>query len=111
MAKLGQYTVAPTETIRVTMEKIEKNGMRAVIVVDERKVVGTVSDGDIRRALLHNVLLMSPVSGIMQLNPRVTSTADPRERDELIAEHNLTLLPIVDDDNRLVDVQLAYEPF
>ena len=111
MPDLTDYVVAPSDTIQQTMEKIDRNGMRAVIVVEEEKVVGTVSDGDIRRALLHNVILISPVGGIMQLNPRLTSSADPQEREELITKHNLTLLPIVDDDNRLVDVQLAYEPF
>jgi CBS domain-containing protein len=111
MPDLTDYVVSPSDTIQHTMEKIDRNGMRAAIVVDEEKVVGTVSDGDIRRALLHNVILMSPVGGIMQLNPRVTTSADPQEREGLITKHNLTLLPIVDDENRLVDVQLAYEPF
>jgi CBS domain-containing protein len=111
MPDLADYVVSPSDTIQQTMEKIDRNGMRAAIVVEEEKVVGTVSDGDIRRALLHNVILISPVGGIMQLNPRLTSSADPQEREELIIKHNLTLLPIVDDENRLVDVQLAYEPF
>jgi CBS domain-containing protein len=112
MAELAHYVVAPSDTIQRAMETIDRNGMRAVIVVDEGKVVGTVSDGDIRRALLHNVIMMSPVGGIMQLNPRVTtSSAAPQDREDLIAKHNLTLLPVVDDENRLVDVQLAYEPF
>ena len=111
MPDLSDYVVAPSDTIQHAMEKIDRNGMRAAIVVEEEKVVGTVSDGDIRRALLHDVIMMSPVGGVMQLNPRVTSSADPQEREELMTKHNLALLPIVDDENRLVDVHLGYEPF
>jgi CBS domain-containing protein len=111
MPQMETLTVSPTDTIRASMEKINDNGMRAVIVVEGQKVVGTVSDGDIRRALLNDVLPMSPVSGIMQLNPQVTTTRDPEVRRDLIARHNLTLLPIVDATNNLVDVELAYDPF
>lgn len=111
MSQLETLTVSPTDTIRVSMEKINDNGMRAVIVVEGQKVVGTVSDGDIRRALLNDILPMSPVSGIMQLNPQVTATSDIEERRHLMASHNLTLLPVVDATNNLVDVELAYDPF
>ena len=79
MPDLSAYVVAPSDTIQSTRwRRSTRNGMRAAIVVRRKKVVGTVSDGDIRRALLHNVIMMSPVGGVVPLNPRVTSSADPR---------------------------------
>lgn len=108
---LEQFTVAPTDSIRAAMEKIERNKHRVVVVVDDGRVVGTVSDGDIRRAFLHDVLDISPVSRIMQLNPHVTTETDPVRRHELIVSERVTVLPIVTDDNLLIDVELAYEPF
>ncbi len=100
-----------TDTIRFAMEKIELNKHRAVVVVDGSTVVGVVSDGDIRRAFLHNVLPIAPVSGIMQLNPRTTTESDSSKRRQLIQDARVTVLPVVTDDNSLVDVELAYEPF
>lgn len=111
MSYLEALTVAPTDTIHLAMQKINNNGMRAVIVVEDATVVGTVSDGDIRRALLNDVLTITPVSGIMQLNPRVITVSDTRGRKDIILRHNLTLLPVVDATNHLVDVELAYDPF
>ena len=108
---LTDYTVAPTDTIRDAMEKITRNKRRVVIVVDEGKVVGTVSDGDIRRAFLHDMLPIAPVERIMQLNPHVTSETDLGKRHELIVRERVTVLPVVDSENRLLDVELAYEPF
>jgi CBS domain-containing protein len=104
------YTVAATDTIRTAMEKIERNKHRVVVVLDEGRVVGTVSDGDIRRAFLHDTLTISPVSRIMQLNPHVTTETDPARRAEIIRREHVTVLPVVTEDNRLVDVELAYEP-
>lgn len=107
---LSLYTVAPTDTIRTAMEKIERNHHRVVVVVDQGKVVGTVSDGDVRRAFLHDVLPISPVSRIMQLNPHVTTEPDAAKRHEIIKRERVTVLPVVSKDNDLLDVELAYEP-
>ena len=108
---LDAYTVKVTDSIRTAMEKIEANHHRVVVVVADERVVGTVSDGDIRRAILHDVLTIAPVGQIMQLNPQVTQETDPARRRELIKAERVTVLPVVDDQNRLVAVELAYEPF
>lgn len=108
---LSDFTVAPTDSIRTAMERIERNKYRVVIVVDAGKVVGTVSDGDLRRAFLHDVLQIAPVSEIMQLNPRTTTETDPRRRAELVRRERVTVLPVVTEDNELIDVELAFEPF
>lgn len=108
---LTLFTVAPTDSIRTAMEKIERNHHRVVVVVDGGKVLGTVSDGDIRRAFLHDVLPLAPVSQIMQLNPHVTTETDPGKRAELVRRERVTVLPVVTEENELVDVELAYEPF
>ncbi len=109
---LGLFTVSPTDTIRTAMEKIEENKYRVVVVVDEdQTVLGTVSDGDIRRAFLHDVLLIAPVSQIMQLNPHVTTERDHGKAHRKLLEEKVTVLPVVTEDNRLIDVELAYEPF
>lgn len=111
-ADLLLFTVAPSDSIRVAMEKINLNKHRVVVVVDPDGVVlGTVSDGDIRRAFLHDVLAMAPVSEIMQLNPHVTTETDRAELRRLVHRERVTLLPVVNDENRLVDVALAFEPF
>jgi CBS domain-containing protein len=108
---LTDYTVAPTDTIRTAMEKIERNKHRVVIVVDEGRVVGSVSDGDIRRAFLHEVLAIAPVERIMQLNPRTTTATERGQRHEEALARKITVLPVVDGDGTLLDVELAYEPF
>jgi arabinose-5-phosphate isomerase len=111
MAKdIGPFTVDRTDSIREAMVKITANRIRAVVVLDEGKVVGTVSDGDIRRAFLKDVMPISPVEQIMNLNCVTTTEADPQRWREIVRRHRVTLLPIVDRHNVLLDVFLAYEP-
>lgn len=112
MVDLELFTIAPTESIRRAMEKIDANKLRAVAVVGaDRQLLGVVSDGDIRRAFLHDVLPIAPVSQIMQLNPRTTTETDPERRHQEALRSGVTVLPVVDASNRLVDIELAYEPF
>lgn len=108
---LSLFVVSPTDSIRTAMEKIERNKHRVVVVVEDGKVLGTVSDGDIRRAFLHDVLPIAPVTQIMQLNPHTTTETDPVKVHEQAVREKVTVLPIVTEDNELVDVGLAYEPF
>jgi CBS domain-containing protein len=110
-ADIEQYTILHTASVRDAMEKIEQNKHRVVVVVDEDdRVMGTVSDGDLRRAFLHDVMPIAPVSRIMQLNPHVTRETDQQALAQLLRSEHVTVLPVVTEDNRLVDVALAYEP-
>lgn len=108
---LSRFTMQVTQTITDAMMKITANKHRVVIVLDGNKVVGTVSDGDIRRAFLKDILPIAPVEQIMNINCRMTTEQDPKRLDALISLEQVTVLPIVTPDNELLDVRLAYEPF
>ena len=108
---LDNFTVDRIDTIRTAMLKITANRYRVVVVLDGKKVVGTVSDGDIRRAFLKEVLPIAPVEKIMNINCRTTTERDPQKLKEIIRREMVTVLPVVNKENELIDVALAYEPF
>ncbi len=108
---LDMFTVKVTDSIRTAMEKISANHYRVAIVLDGKRVVGTASDGDIRRALLRDVMPIAPVEKIMNINCKTTTERDPAKQVEIIRREMVTVLPVVNDKNELVDVAVAYEPF
>ena len=58
-------------TIREAMEVLNKaKGQMLIFVDDMGRMTGTLTDGDIRRALLHNIQLNAPVSEIINTNPK-----------------------------------------
>ncbi|QSX39728.1 nucleotidyltransferase family protein [Shewanella cyperi] len=66
--------ISPQQTILEAIEILNNEVFRLVLVVDESKhLLGTITDGDIRRGLLRNVPLTSPVSEIMFRNPVTAS--------------------------------------
>ena len=64
--KIELFTISPDNTIKDAMLKIEENCSNALIVLlENKKVVGTITDGDIRKQLLHQHTLILPVSDAM----------------------------------------------
>lgn len=53
MVSLGQGALDPADSLMDAIEALENSANRIVVVIDENnRLLGTVTDGDIRRALL-----------------------------------------------------------
>ncbi|WP_422529147.1 nucleotidyltransferase family protein [Serratia fonticola] len=64
----------PTQSIREALLVIDAEALRiALVVTAERKLLGTVTDGDIRRGLLRNLTMDDPVELVMNKNPTVSA--------------------------------------
>ena len=62
-APLPDLCVGPHCPIRDVITTINRNAKGIALVTDdERRLLGTITDGDVRRALMENVSLDSPVS-------------------------------------------------
>jgi NDP-sugar pyrophosphorylase family protein len=88
------------------MEAITKNGRQMVTVTDAAgRLVGLVTDGDVRRGILRGASLDGPVTKV--LNPHPIGAAAELTRDEAVAlmqRRGLRYLPLLDAERRLVDV-------
>ena len=91
--------INPEQSIREALGIIDASALRAALVVDaEHRLLGVVTDGDIRRGLLRNQGLESPVYEVM--NPRPITASPDTPKDELIdiMERKVILaLPLVRD--------------
>lgn len=70
-----------------------------VVVDEERKVLGTVTDGDVRRAILKGATLASPVADCMRTTPIVGRVGEGAANR--ILARRAWFLPVVDGDGRL----------
>lgn len=80
----------------------------ALVVDKDRRLLGTLSDGDARRALLRGLTLDTPVSEAMHTTPTVVRDYDDRKtRLGLIRRRGLHQLPIVDSRGYVVGLELV----
>ena len=99
------YVINHNMTIGDALIQIERNRNRSLIVLKHKKVVGTISDGDIRRALINNALGLTLVSNIMNRNFHyLSSKIKDSEKSKYFEKNNIFIAPIIDDDFNLIDV-------
>lgn len=99
-----EYIASVDDSIEDAWTKIESNHHRTVIVLNEGKVVGTLTDGDIRRAIMKKRLLTTPIRDIMNVNFISISPNELDRVSDIISEHDMYLLPVVDEKMNLIDI-------
>jgi dTDP-glucose pyrophosphorylase len=106
MKKFENLLINNNSTIKEALKIIDSGAMRIALVVDsENKLLGTLSDGDIRRGLLKNLSLDDTIENLYSKNPTIASTNDSNERIiQKAISKQVYQIPIVDDECRLIDI-------
>ena len=111
MNSLERLLIGPSATLHDAMVAVDAGGIRIVIVVDEaRQVLGTLTDGDIRRALLRQLSMDTLCSEIMTRSPETASVH--ASKDEILKRmesRRLIQMPLVDDYGRIAGVQTLHD--
>ena len=95
--------LASGSPVRDAIRCLDDSALRIVLVVDEAEtLVGTITDGDIRRGLLRGLDLDSSIETIINADPIVvTGDFDRRLVVQLMRANRIQQVPIVDEDRRV----------
>jgi arabinose-5-phosphate isomerase len=100
------YQKTPIRDLLIEMTSKAMGGVN--IVDDDHKLVGIITDGDLRRAIQqHENLFMLQAQDIMTPNPiKVTAEVMAIQALELMENRpsQIMVLPVVDEDNRAVGI-------
>lgn len=103
--------VSPKTPILDVLGIIDKSSMQIAMVVDEYKnLLGTVTDGDIRRGILKGITLDRPIEDVMFTNPSVARLNE--SRDEILhtmKSKQLRHIPVVDESGHITGIELLEE--
>lgn len=107
MKSWTEILINQSETIFRAIQVLNTSGSRIVLVVDDfEKLVGVITDGDIRRSLLKQLNMDSPVSTAMNPNPfTVKNTQNLSSIRLMMKSNDLLSVPIVDDENKIVGLE------
>lgn len=99
--------VSPHTKSVEAIKLLEKSGMQIVLVVDDAgKLLGVVTDGDIRRAILGGRSLEEPVEKVMCATPVVAKEKDGEDKIlEEMRRKGLNNIPIVDESGRVTGLR------
>ena len=105
MAKLESVRIPATASIQDAFHQLNSSGMGILFAEDSGfRIIGCVTDGDIRRQLLDNGDLTVSLSAFMNTKFVWARAGTSREQILKLLDHRVHFVPILDDDRQLVDI-------
>ena len=87
------------------MRIIDKSAKGILFVSDaDDKLIGCVTDGDIRRWLLKTADFSANITNVMCSTPRCLLKSEANDARRFMLDHSITAVPIVDGDHRILDI-------
>ncbi|HTD53991.1 MAG TPA: nucleotidyltransferase family protein [Silvibacterium sp.] len=111
--------ITKSKAIRDLMSLMDRCALGIVLVVDEsNRLETTITDGDVRRAMLLGVELDQPISRLVELRKESGRKGDPitapvgtaaEELRRMMAEYCIRQIPLLDDVGRVADIAVDTE--
>ena len=101
--------ILPIEvTLKEVVNLLDVTALRIVLITDTSKtLIGTISDGDIRRGLLSGLNLSSSIDSIINKNPIVVSPEISRETVlKIMTSNKIQQIPIINEKNQILGLHL-----
>lgn len=111
--QLKEIYISPGEQIVRVLEQMDRTAQQILLVTNNDDcLLGTVTDGDVRRALLEGVDLNKPVSSIMNSRPKVLRLGSSlKSARQLMVKYGIRHVPLMDDNGRVVDLLMWQDLF
>lgn len=111
MTDIKKVLVSPMHSIIEVIKIIDQSALQIALVVDKNmRLLGTVTDGDIRRGILKGIALEQPVKEVMKSKPVVANVEQSTESIlRLMKIKVINQVPIVDNEGRVVRLELLNE--
>jgi dTDP-glucose pyrophosphorylase len=103
--------VLADSSIKEAIKALDDGSMRFVMIVDSKhKLIGTITDGDIRRGLLRGLTLSESIESIINENPITTDVdANISTVEKLMVEHSIQQIPILSENGIVIGVHIWEE--
>ena len=107
--RLESVVISPTTSIAEAIALLDKAGTGALVLcTNDRILCGLLTDGDIRRAILQGKSMDAPCVTIASRKPVVAPRSiTTGEALDLMNQHDINHLPVVDAKNRVVEFLIA----
>ena len=107
MANISNHIIKRTDSVKDVLKKLDFLASDAIVflVDDDKKLIGTITDGDIRRGILKGFSLDDDITNYIQTNPKYIIKGN--YSIEQLAEwrnNNFKIIPVVDTEKRIVDI-------
>lgn len=98
--------IRESETVKDAYKKLDRSAKKVLLVIDGgKRLIGSITDGDIRRYILKGKSLDNDIKEVYNKKPIFIREEDnsPEAVKALLAVNHIEVLPVLDNENRVVN--------
>ena len=102
------------QSIKHALKKLNKSGKKCLVVVsDDEKFLGTLSDGDVRKAILNGQRITNSIQEIFNKNSTylLKDSYSNQEVKDIFLKNKFDLIPIIDSKSKVIDILYLVKTF
>jgi predicted transcriptional regulator len=111
MSEINKLFIKKNSSIKEAMAVIDKGAIRfALVVDDDEKICGVVTDGDIRRGILRGTGINESIMNVVNKN-FVYAEIGMKEEEilEILEKNQVGTLPLIDENKKVKDILMLKE--
>jgi len=107
---LKSLLISPHSTVKEAMQRLNETGLKILFITDaQERLIGTLTDGDIRRGIITGLVLTAHVESMMS-QKFISLTANTpnlqHEAKHLMQQQMIEQVPVVNENGAIIDVHL-----
>lgn len=104
-----EFCISPKISVLESIQTLDRIGKKVLFVCEGKRLIGVVSDSDIRRYILKNGDLSNPVEEMMFSSPRYVRAGEYKRAQAMMLEKGLLAVPALDQQGQIAEVYLWNE--
>lgn len=103
--ELGKYLASPEISAVEAMQQIDVNAHGILYIVDaDKQLLGSLTDGDIRRWIIQTGNLNGTASEMMNRNPKYIFEADSKKSLAYLQMHKISSVPVLNSEKQVTNI-------
>lgn len=107
--KIAKLCISPNYTMLEAIRVLDDTHERIVLVVEAEKLLGVLTDSDVRKWILKSRDMTEKVTSAMTEKPVCVTRDRMGEAADLMAQRGIDAVPVIDQDGRLQDLLFRHE--
>ena len=106
---ISKFIAEESVTIVEAMRLIDENAQGILYVVRDGKLIGSLTDGDIRRFIIKSGILTAPIKDAMNHSPKYVLESETDRTDSIMRQKKIYSVPVINTDKKIVDIIFSDE--
>jgi len=102
--RLNDLFIDENFIIKDAIKKLDETAKKILIVTEENKLKGIITDGDIRRWILKSGNLQERVAAVMNRTPIYILDRDIANAKRILKEEMIEAIPVINSENEVIDI-------